>query len=71
MTSIAIDRAHDGVVYATYGNFGGAHVFRSTDNGETWQASMDPARRACPTSRSTRSSSIRTIQRLYLGTDLA
>src|SRR3954467_5640053 len=37
VTSIAVD-ADSGAVYATYGNFGGAHIFRSTDNGETWQS---------------------------------
>ena len=36
--SIAFDPLADHVLYATYGNFGGAHVFRSIDNGETWQS---------------------------------
>jgi hypothetical protein len=35
VTSIAVDPS-SGAVYATYGNFGGAHVFRSVDNGITW-----------------------------------
>jgi hypothetical protein len=26
------------VVYATYGNFGGSHVFKSSDGGNAWQA---------------------------------
>jgi hypothetical protein len=26
------------VLYATYGNFGGAHVFRSIDGGASWQS---------------------------------
>ena len=34
VTSIAVD-PRSGAVYATYGNFGGAHIFRSIDNGET------------------------------------
>jgi photosystem II stability/assembly factor-like uncharacterized protein len=37
VTSIAVD-PQSGAVYATYGNFGGAHVFRSTDYGETWHS---------------------------------
>ena len=35
VTSIAFDPLDDNVLYATYGNFGGAHVFRTIDNGET------------------------------------
>ncbi|HET9703872.1 MAG TPA: hypothetical protein VFP85_07565 [Vicinamibacterales bacterium] len=38
VTSIAFDSRTDGVVYATYGNFGGAHVWRSTDGGASWQS---------------------------------
>ena len=30
--------AQPAAVYATYGNFGGAHVFRSIDGGATWQS---------------------------------
>lgn len=41
VTSIAVD-ARTGAVYATYGNFGGAHVYRSVDNGNTWH-SLDGA----------------------------
>ncbi len=37
VTSIAFDPLDDNVLYATYGNFGGAHVFRSIDNGATWR----------------------------------
>ena len=37
VTSIAYDERNEGVVYATYGNFGGAHVYRSADHGATWQ----------------------------------
>ena len=71
VTSIAFDPLDDNVLYATYGNFGGAHVFRSIDNGATWQ-SLDgsgptglpdiPAHSIVvdPDDR----------QRLYLGTDL-
>ena len=61
VTSIAFDPLDDNVLYATYGNFGGAHVFRSINGGAPGKASTAPGRRAFPTSRSTRSSSIRTI----------
>jgi hypothetical protein len=67
VTSIAID-AESGAVYATYGNFGGAHIFRSTDNGETWQSLDGSGFPDIP---------VHSIvvdpddsQRLYLGTDL-
>ena len=38
VTSIAFDPLADDVLYATYGNFGGAHVYRSIDGGVTWQS---------------------------------
>jgi hypothetical protein len=38
VTSIAFDPRAAGVVYATYGNFGGAHVWRSSDGGASWQS---------------------------------
>jgi len=38
VTSIAFDPVEDNVLYATFGNFGGAHVFRSIDNGATWRS---------------------------------
>lgn len=37
VTSVAFDPQADNVLYATYGNFGGAHVYRSADGGATWQ----------------------------------
>ena len=40
-TAIAFDPLDDNVLYAPYGNFGRAHVFRSIDNGETWMVSID------------------------------
>ncbi len=36
VTSIAFDPASPGVVYATFAEFGGEHVWRSTDTGVTW-----------------------------------
>ena len=70
VTSIAVD-PHSGAVYATYGNFGGAHVFRSTDNGETWSSLDGLGPDGLP------DIPVHSIvvdpddrQRLYLGTDL-
>jgi hypothetical protein len=70
VTSIAVD-AGSGAVYATYGNFGGAHIFRSIDNGETWQ-SLDGSG---PTGFPDIPAHSIVVdpddpQRLYLGTDL-
>ncbi len=42
VTSVAFDPQNADIVYATYGNFGGAHLFRSTEGGTTWQ-SLDGA----------------------------
>ena len=70
VTSIAVDGA-SGAVYATYGNFGGAHVFRSVDNGETWHSLDGSGPGGLP------DIPVHSIvvdpddrQRLYLGTDL-
>jgi photosystem II stability/assembly factor-like uncharacterized protein len=38
VTSIAFDPQTRDVLYATYGNFGGSHVYRSRDAGASWQA---------------------------------
>jgi hypothetical protein len=70
VTSIAVD-PRSGAVYATYGNFGGAHVFRSIDNGETWQSLDGFGANALP---DIPAHSIVVDpddqRRLYLGTDL-
>jgi hypothetical protein len=70
VTSIAVDPG-SGAVYATYGNFGGAHVFRSTDNGDTWHSLDGSGATGLP------DIPVHSIvvdpddqQRLYLGTDL-
>ena len=70
VTSIAVD-PQSGAVYATYGNFGGAHVFRSIDNGETWHSLDGSGPDGLP------DIPVHSIvvdpddpQRLYLGTDL-
>jgi hypothetical protein len=36
VTSLAFDPRDANVQYATYGNFGGAHVFKSINGGQTW-----------------------------------
>lgn len=38
VTSVAYDSRNADVVYATYGSFGGPHIFRSADGGVTWTA---------------------------------
>ncbi len=71
VTSIAFDPRTPSVVYATYGNFGGAHVFRSLDGGATWQSIDGSGPTGVP------DIPVHSIvvdpddsQRLYLGTDL-
>ena len=70
VTSIAID-PQTAAVYATYGNFGGAHVFRSVDGGVTWQSIDGAGATGIP------DIPVHSIvvdpddsQRLYLGTDI-
>jgi photosystem II stability/assembly factor-like uncharacterized protein len=71
VTSIAFDPLDDNVLYATYGNFGGAHVFRSIDGGATWQ-SLDGSGPAGLPDIPVHSIVVDPDdrQRLYLGTDL-
>ncbi len=71
VTSIAFDPRSRQRVYATYGNFGGAHVFRSIDSGATWQSLDGSGSTGLP------DIPVHSIvvdpddsQRLYLGTDL-
>lgn len=71
VTAIAFDPLEDNVLYATYGNFGGAHVFRSIDNGATWRSLDGSGPTGLP------DIPVHSIvvdpddrQRLYLGTDL-
>jgi hypothetical protein len=71
VTSVAADPRADNVLYATYGNFGGAHVYRSSDSGATWQNLDGSGTTGIP------DIPVHSIvvdpddsQRLYLGTDL-
>ncbi len=71
VTSLAHDTRTAGVVYATYGNFGGHHVYRSVDFGETWTALPGSGDGVLP------DVPVHSVvvdpddsQRLYLGTDL-
>jgi hypothetical protein len=38
VNAVAFDPRNINTVYATYGNFGGAHVYRSADGGATWSS---------------------------------
>src|SRR5688572_20405135 len=71
VTSLAFDPLDDNVLYATYGNFGGAHVFRTIDGGASWQTLDGSGPNGIP------DIPVHSIvvdpedrQRLYLGTDL-
>lgn len=71
VTSVAFDPHSENVWYATYGNFGGAHVFRSSDGGNTWQSLDGTGATALP------DIPVHSLvvdpddsQRIYLGTDL-
>ncbi len=71
VTSVAFDPIDTDVVYATYGNFGGAHVYRSFDGGLTWGSLTGEGDSALP------DIPVHSIvvdpddrARLYLGTDL-
>jgi len=71
VTSLAFDPSNPGVVYATFAEFGGRHVWRSEDSGETWESIDGSGATAVP------DIPVHSIvvnpndsNRLYLGTDL-
>jgi hypothetical protein len=48
VTSVAFDPRNPSIVYATYGNFGGRHVYRSTNGGVTWTSTDGDGARGIP-----------------------
>ena len=71
VTALAFDPRDENVLYATYGNFGGAHVLRSIDGGATWQTIDGAGATGVP------DIPVHSLvvdpddsQRLYIGTDL-
>jgi hypothetical protein len=71
LTSVAFDPRNTSIVYATYGNFGGPHVYRSTNAGSAWTSTDGAGARGLP------DIPVHCIvvdpddsSRLYLGTDL-
>jgi hypothetical protein len=71
VSSLAFDPTSSEVVYATFAGFGGAHVWRSTDAGESWESIDGSGATAIP------DIPVHSIvidpantNRLYLGTDL-
>lgn len=71
VTWVAFDPEDDDTIYATYGGFGGAHVFRSTDGGRRWNSIDGAGASGLP------DIPVHVIvvdptntQRLFLGTDL-
>jgi hypothetical protein len=71
VTSVAFDSQNPDTVYATYGSFGGSHVYRSRDGGGTWQA-LDGSGDSVLPDIPVHSIAIDPddSSRLYLGTDL-
>jgi hypothetical protein len=71
ISSLAFDPRDENVLYATFGNFGGAHVWRSTNGGTTWMSIDGSGSTGIP------DIPVHSIvvdpddsQRLYIGTDL-
>ncbi len=71
VTSLAFDPSRPGVIYATFAEFGGRHVWRSDDGGRAWEAIDGRGATAVP------DIPVHSIvvdpddsRRLYLGTDL-
>lgn len=71
VTSVAFDPRHIDILYATYGNFGGRHVYRTANGGGSWESLDGTGATGLP------DIPVHTIvadpddpARLYLGTDL-
>ena len=71
VTSVAFDPKNSSTIYATYGNFGGAHVYRSLDGGTAWE-SIDGTRAGALPDSPAHCIVVDPDDsgRLYLGTDL-
>jgi photosystem II stability/assembly factor-like uncharacterized protein len=71
VSSLAFDPYDARVVYATYAGFGGAHAWRTSDRGETWEAIDGSGEGALP-DIPVHSLAIdpRDTRRLYAGSDL-
>ena len=71
VTSLAFEPGSQDVVYATYAGFGGHHVWRSEDVGETWEA-LDGTGSASLPDIPVHSVVVdpEDLNRIYLGTDL-
>ncbi len=71
MSSLAFEPGSQDVVYATYAGFGGRHVWRSDDFGETWEAIDGSAASAIP-DIPVHSVVVDpdNVRRIYIGTDL-
>jgi len=71
VTSLAFDPSNPGVVYATFAEFGGRHVWRSDDGGETWETIDGDGAKSVP-DIPVHSIVVDPLNpgRLYLGTDL-
>jgi photosystem II stability/assembly factor-like uncharacterized protein len=68
VSSIAFDPVNSNVAYATYAGFGGTHVWKTSDGGETWSALDGSGEGALP---DIPAHSIAVAgSTLYLGTDL-
>ncbi|MEE4274058.1 MAG: hypothetical protein V2I67_20440 [Thermoanaerobaculales bacterium] len=71
VTSLAVDPSSQEVIYATYAGFGGAHVWRSEDFGETWEPLDGSGASALPDIPAHSVVVDPTdANRIYLGTDL-
>jgi len=70
ITSVAFDPRNVNTVYATYGNFGAAHVYRSRDGGATWAMLDGTGAQALPDVPAFCLVVDADRQRLYLGTDI-
>lgn len=75
ITSLTFDPQDNNIVYATYGTFGGAHIWKSTNGGATWLALDNAANDGDAATLPDVPVNAMAVdpndgQRLYVGTDL-